>query len=128
MGYHVEGKYDPETNIAWLKQSGAAKTAEDFRRLLEVQESMRPSDGRKVYVINDISKLEKVTYSQIALYAREMMREIRARAEMVVFVTDSVPSRFTAKLFEFVSSYKVHHASCENEALAIIMKAQAKKA
>ena len=109
-----------------MKFSGKPETFGDMDRVVDAHRETWGSRDHKVWVVSDITDFDKASYSLVSYYAGKM-HDLRAtRAAMTVMVTDNNESKFSAKLYELVSSSKFTQARTLDEALAIVKLEQAK--
>lgn len=124
MGFEVEGTYDPETNIAIMTHNGQPLNKGDLDRAFEKHLEVWGSHNHKVYVISDMRRVGKGDYGGVSYHVSRMKRLRKERAALTVMVADTIESKFTVKLYQFVSGIKIATATNIDEAMEIVRKAQ----
>jgi hypothetical protein len=126
MSCEITCSYDPSTNIALMKFCGKPDSFADMDRAIQAHKETWGNRDHKVWVISDIIDLNKGSYRLVSYYARKMHDLRMTRAAMTVMITGNIESKFSAKMYEIVSSAKIAQARNLDEALAIVKLEQAK--
>lgn len=124
MSFEVDGTYDPDTNIAIMTHVGEPASREDMDRAYEKHLEIWGNHNHKVYVISDIRKAGKGDYGRVSYHALRMKRLRKERAALTVMIADSIESKFTVKLYQFISGNKITTASNVDDAIEMVKKVQ----
>lgn len=124
MSFEVHGTYDPETNIAIMTHNGQPSSREDLDRAYEKHLEIWGNHSHKVYVISDMRKAGKGDYGRVSYHVSRMKRLRKERAAMTVMVADSIESKFTVKLYQFISGIKIALVSNVDDAIEMVKKTQ----
>jgi hypothetical protein len=110
MSCEITCSYDPSTNIALMTFCGMLDSFGDMDRAIEAHRQTWGNRDHKVWVISNIMDLNKGSYKLVSYYARKMHTLRKTRAAMTVMITGTVESKFSAKMYEIVSSAKISQA------------------
>lgn len=124
MGFEVHGTYDPETNIAFMTHIGEPSSREDLDRAFEKHLETWGNHNHKVYVISDMRNAGKGDYGRVSYHVSRMKRLRKERAALTVMIADSIESKFTVKLYQFISGIKITTASNVDDAIEMVKKVQ----
>ncbi len=124
MCFEVDGTYDPVTNIAIMKHNGQPLNKGDLDKVYEKHLEVWGNQNHKVYVISDVRKAGKGDYGKVSYHVNRMKRLRKERAALTVMIADSIESKFTVKLYQFISGIKITTATSVDEAIEIIKKMQ----
>ncbi len=124
MPLMVESWYEPTTNVAYAKLSGAIESHSELDNLYESHLKSWGEKGIKVWAIGDIRELGKVNYSQMAYFWKLARKLVKDHSALTVIIADSFQSVFTSRLYEFVTSHKIELVESVDEALKIIHERQ----
>jgi hypothetical protein len=124
MGFCVEGVYDSEKNIAWMTHSGFPEKFEELDAAFQKHVDLCGSLPHRVYVVSDVRNLTKLDYRRVSYHYQRIRKLRKERAALTVIIVGGTASRFSAKLYEFISGLKIATVGSREEALKAIEKAQ----
>jgi hypothetical protein len=127
MTFVVNGDYDPKTNIATLEYVGKPTNRYEIDLAFESQMEIWGQRNCKVYVITDVTKAEQGNYPLMAHLVGKLKVPRKKYAIISVIVANSIPSKFSAKLYEVISGQKLIVVENMEEALRVVKKEQEKR-
>ncbi len=121
------GHYDPKSNIAFAIHKGVPQSHADMERLSEFHRELWGEKSHRVYIITDMRGFGPVKVSLIQYYSTRSVLMRKTRIAMSIMIVNSDYMKLSAKLFELVTTQKIHLARSIEEAYELVRKEQASK-